>query len=142
MVGVHSRYGSDRNWTDVFESDICRDPKESIRGEIFAPHYTNERFKEKRSIYLAPGYQVQKQYSIDNVKGAFYNYSDRLYVEYLELWNQTCEKLIKKYPKNSAIFYSKLLSLIYKKQVEVVHILSGYNTGNGYPYQVFGTIDL
>lgn len=43
------------------------------------PHYTDNRFKEPQTIFLESGFETVRQFSAEMVKGASYDYSDRLH---------------------------------------------------------------
>lgn len=91
------------------------------------PHYTNEYYRHPRSAF---GREVD---------GIEYAYSDRL----LE-WDYSKHQAAWEHAKNNGLttqtcaFFEAYLSTYFDRPVEILHILAGWNWGNGYPYQVFG----
>lgn len=104
------------------------------------PHYTDSRFKQPQTVYLADGHRVGKD---DYVKGAEYNYSDRLmewngWEKYEAAWNAA--KASSHEPRSAAYVELYLRTLLDKPNLKLVHVMAGVNWGNGYPYQVYGYI--
>jgi len=108
------------------------------------PHYSDRRFTERSggmTVFLAEGKKMHKEHGTDFVEGASYEYSDRLVQ-----WNgpDKCEEAAKKAKAvagnvDSAQYYEEYLRILLNNpKLDLVHIVSGVNRGNGYPYQVFG----
>jgi hypothetical protein len=120
-------------WQD---EPYCRSKNEPIRN--IAPHYTNEYYKEARTVYLANGKRLNSE---GYVKGAEYNYSDRLWQWDWDKANQAWEVArAKELPRDSAALHEAYLTAYYGKELELVHIMAGFNWSSGYPYQVYGVI--
>lgn len=102
------------------------------------PHYSNPRFAKPQTVYLAQGYKLGTN---GGVKGAEYNYSDRLWQWD---WNKAHDAWdavkAQDFVNNSAAQHEAFLKLYYGKDVVLAHIMAGYNVSSGYPYQVYGTI--
>jgi len=106
------------------------------------PHYTDDRFRQSQTVFLAPGYTTVRQYSVDVVEGVYYDYSDRLH----QLHGEKCDEAQKAaeargFTKNSpALLEAYLQELFGDPDLQLVHIIAGVNLGNGYPYRVYGYI--
>lgn len=102
------------------------------------PHYTNDYFKTPRTTYIADGRKTNRD---GYVKGAEYNYNDRLrqwdYDKSDKAWEVAKTSGFDPY---SAAFHEAYLKAYYGKDLELVHILSSFNWSNGYPYIVYGVI--
>lgn len=91
------------------------------------PHYTDTRFKTAQTVY-----GCQKN-------GLMYEYDDRL-----QQWDNDKHQESVEVAKNSdaesktARWFEVYLSHYHHKPVELCHIMSGVNLGNGYPYVIFG----
>lgn len=108
-----------------------------------APHYTDDRFKEPQTVYLADGYKTDNSGGYPFVDGATYNYSDRIWQWD---WNKADAankaSLEKGLHRDSAARYEVYLRLYFDKpDLKLVHIMAGYNLATGYPYRVFGYIE-
>lgn len=116
---------------------IQSNPNQSIRH--LRPHYTDDRFKTARTVYLARGYTLDG----DSVKGAAYNYSDR-YRQWssVESWDNAINTAKTQFPDmNSAAHIEVFLRTIHDDpELKLVHIMAGFNVSNGYDYQVYGFI--
>lgn len=102
------------------------------------PHYTNELFRKEQTVYLLAGHKVSNGW----VNGAEYVYDDRV-----RQWNwegaDQAWKLARLVVEDhyTAACHEAYLQLYYKSlNIELVHILSGVNWSNGYPYMVYGFI--
>lgn len=105
------------------------------------PHYTNEYFKEPRTVYLADGYKLKHNGSRDYLPKVEYNYSDRLWQWDYDKAQQAWEVAkAKDLPHNSAALHEAYLTAYYGRELELVHIMAGFNWSNGHPYQVYGVI--
>lgn len=129
-------------WEMMFERDgfatlkrvlipVQSNPTATIKD--LRPHYTNEAFKSPQTVYLAAGYKLTPEY----VKGAFYNYSDRLpYEGREEAWKVANAQHS---DHNCAAWAETYLrALLNKPNLKLVHILAGFNVSNGFDYQVYG----
>lgn len=102
------------------------------------PHYTNEQFKHPQTTYLADGRRLNRE---GYVKNAEYSYSDRL-----QQWDyDKADKAMEVakasgFHHYSAAFHEVYLKAYHDKELELVHILSGYNLATGFPYVVYGVI--
>lgn len=104
----------------------------------FAPHYSRDAERLKRhggefTIFGAPQ------------EGLKYDYSDHLANWDRDKSARSYAAAVEKYPlspppykKVSVELVQEYLSLYFGEPVEVMHIVSGVNMSNGYPYQVFG----
>lgn len=124
----------------VFESD---DKYKELRD--WFPHYSDKRFEQPRSIYLATGYTATHPVAGGGdpmVEAASYVYGDRLpYMteEQEELWKELLS--IEVYPQYSAAREEARLRILYEDpRLQLVHVLAGVNLGNGYPYRIYGII--
>lgn len=106
-----------------------------------APHYTEMQFKKAQTVYCSePDSLAIGDFGSPYVEGCHYDYSDRL-------WQRDHDKAVVAaksandagYTRQTAAWYEVFLNHFYEKPVTLVHILAGFNVGNGYPYQVFGT---
>lgn len=120
---------------------VERDPDSPITH--MQPHYTDDRFREPQTVYLATGYNVDKQQRYPTVEGATYNYSDRIWQ-----WDRNKAdaankaSLEKGFHRDSAARFEVYLRLYFDKPtLKLVHVMAGFNVATGYPYQVFGYID-
>lgn len=111
----------------------------NARIQHLRPHYTDERFKNAQTVYLAKGYTLEGE----TVKGAAYNYSDR-YRQwfsdelYTAAWNAA--KAIDKDLSTAAAIEAFLRHIHEDPDLKLVHIMAGFNWSNGYDYQVYGFI--
>lgn len=106
------------------------------------PHYTNDAYRTAQTVFLAPGYKLKDGYS-PHVEGAEYNYSDRIYGWDWDKANTTWDAAREAFPDafDTAACREHWLRLYWDKpQLELVHIMAGFNVSNGYPYQVYGCI--
>lgn len=120
------------------EPTVAVQSNPNARIQHLRPHYTNEVFKNAQTVYLAQGCKLSGDY----VKGAEYNYSDRIwqwkYNEARAAW-----ETIKASDLNidSAAAHEMYLRLVFNDpELKLVHILAGFNVSNGYDYQVYGFI--
>lgn len=100
------------------------------------PHYTDERFRHEQTVFLRSGYDLAQEY----VKGAEYNYSDRLWGWD---WNKMNAAVVKTRSAgldvNTAAFWEAVLrEFCGKPHLKLVHIMACFNSATGYPIQVFG----
>jgi len=113
------------------------------------PHYSDPTFFDpenkyariERHVFLADGHKLQDLGHYIGVKGAAYDYSDRL-----SSWELDSHKKAKNYADScgfnskTAAWFEDYLCGYFGRPVELVHIVVGINV-NGWPYQVFGYID-
>ena len=92
-----------------------------------SPHYTDHRFKKPQTVF---GQEED---------GIGYDYSDQLWE-----WDYNKAEESAKIANESGalprtcLWYEVYLSAYFGRSIEIVHIISGVNVGNGYPYCVFG----
>lgn len=105
-----------------------------------SPHYTNSHYKEARTVWLKDGYTPQGRYN--TVPGVEYNYSDRLWQWERDKADKAWESVDRNQftPRSSAFLQEWLRGYFDNPNLELVHILAGFNLGSGYPYQVYGYI--
>lgn len=100
------------------------------------PHYTDSYYSQPRTVWVAEGYKRNQTH--DTIKGASYDYSDRLWQWD---WNKadTVTKAIEGLDRRSPAFIQEFLRRYFDKpSLVLVHVMAGFNVGNGYPYQVYG----
>lgn len=102
------------------------------------PHYSDERFKKPQTVFCTTPDKIKLEHNIPYIKGLSYVYSDRLIQWDWKAHDNAWEYASEKYPKKTANFYEKYLSIYFKKEIELIHIVSGVNRSNGYSYQIFG----
>ena len=129
-------------------SSPVSDKARHIPYDLLHPHYTDRRFTERRgelTVFLAEGYETHDHYGSPAVEGLHYNYSDRL----LD-WHGS-EKSREAHDKAKEIvgdadsprYYEEYLRILLDNpKVELVHLTTGVNRGNGYPYHVYGYLEL
>lgn len=100
------------------------------------PHYTDRRFDKEQTVFGAP---AKTRYGHEHLH---YNYSDRLWQWDSDKAEQT-SKIARESnaPARSCRWYEAYLSVYFDKPIEIEHIIAGVNSGNGYPYCVFGYRD-
>lgn len=105
-----------------------------------APHYTNSHFREARTVWLKDGYTPEGRYQ--TIPGIEYNYSDRLWqwdYQKAELAWESVKRA--EFGLHSSAFLQQWLREYFDNPaLELVHILAGFDLGNGYPYQVYGYV--
>lgn len=112
-----------------------------------SPHYSDGRFRDSEmTIFMADGVKTVRQFNQVFVEGAQYEYSDRLQEWYGH------EKIKAAFEKArsvvggddreiTAAYFEEYLKALYDNdKLELVHVISGVNRGNGYPYRVYGFI--
>ena len=116
---------------------VIRSMYQPISRMYFIPHYTNPLFDSPQTIFLREDYELEIN-SIDIlvVKGAHYIYSDRLPYDKGDIWDKVKETGLDIF--TSAFREIYLREILGYPDLTLVHILSGVNLGNGYPYQVYG----
>ncbi len=112
-------------WWPCQNPTYSNDPSVSLH--LF-PHYSEERFQHARTVFGTPE------------KGLNYDYSDRLE----QWWGRDKMKQAREHAmklntvRNSADYLSVVVSFLYDEPRKVLHVLSGINSANGYPYFVVG----
>lgn len=104
------------------------------------PHYTNPYFQTARTVYQSPTHRLDTD---GYVKGAEYNYSDRLTQWHSWEKSKQADEAAKTSGFNrwSAGWAEVWLrSLLDDPDLELVHMMAGYNLSNGYGYWVYGYI--
>lgn len=101
-----------------------------------SPHYTDNRFREPQTVWLATGYKLNKR---DVVNGAVYNYSDRIWQWDWNKANSAHETIDKSLDHRSPAYIQEFLRYYFNNpKIVLVHVVAGVNLSNGYPYQVYG----
>ena len=121
------------NLGDLYAERIPSNPLEPIN---IRPHYSDHRFDQPQTTYLASGMRDEGSHAI---KGLSYDYDDRL-----RQWSYT--KFEASFaaadrsgePRESANWFSALMTHYKGEPVEVLHVLAGVNASSGYPYFVLG----
>lgn len=113
------------------------------------PHYSDPRFFDpegkyariERHVFLADGHKLEDLNFYIGVKGAAYDYSDRLFYcvsnshKKAEIHADSCG-----FNRKTAAWFEDYLCGYFGRPVELVHIVVGIDS-RGWPYQVFGCID-
>jgi hypothetical protein len=123
---------------------VQTDPNKAIDGSLLDPHYTNRQFDhDAQTVFLRQEYRTQHGLGGDTVKGCSYDYSDRISGWFTHEKQEAAWEAAKRNfsETKSAAFIQEYLRILYEKpNLVLVHILSGVNRGNGYPYRVYGYI--
>lgn len=122
---------------------VERNKDREIQYQYLNPHYTDSTFLHAQTVYLETGLMVRKESHGEFVDGAHYVYSDNL-----ASWHKSEDRdaawekaQAEGHQKNSAgILESYLRHLMGDPELRLVHILTGHNWANGYPYRVYGII--
>lgn len=112
----------------------------NARIQNLRPHYTNEYFKEARTVYLAKGYRLTSDDEL--VKGASYNYSDRIRQWDWKKAEAARDTATAQLPETSCAAHIEayLRAFFDDPDLKLVHVMAGFNVSNGYDYQVYGYI--
>lgn len=130
------------NWNDGRIRPVYPERGPLRRIDNFDPHYTNERFRDAQTVYLAHSTKlIAGQYDGERVEGAEYNYSDRLrqwysWDKYEKAWHKATEQVAEVRCAKHDEIYLRLLTD--DPKLKLVHIMAGFNLATGDPYQVFG----
>lgn len=119
------------------------DKGKAIAYQLLNPHYTDGRFRQIQTVFLAPGYKTVDQFGTDMVECASYDYSDRLEEWHSHELREAAWKAAesKGFEKNSAAVIEAFLRELFEDpDLSLVHIVAGVNLGNGYAYRVYGYI--
>lgn len=104
------------------------------------PHYTNTRFNEAQTVWIADGYKIKRGYG-DFVDGADYNYSDRIWQWNRSKADQVYKEIDASLHRHSPAYIQEFLRRVFDNpNLVLVHVLAGVNLSNGYPYNVYGYI--
>lgn len=129
---------------NMTEVKVQTDKAKAIKGRFLNPHYTYELFKRAQTIYLSEDHKlIQRRGGSETVQEAGYEYSDRLRSRYTtkEWYGAMNEAECSFATKNSAEYFEVFLrELLEEPELELVHIMAGFNLASGHPYQVFGFI--
>ncbi len=103
------------------------------------PHYTIERFKHPQTVFLSPSATLDPKSG--QVKRAGYDYNDRI-AGWFSGEDQTQARqqadLVNPDWKTAEHIEAYLRHLYKDPELELVHILSGFNRATGYPYRIYG----
>lgn len=121
---------------------VQTDKTRALDYGMLNPHYSDDRFRRAQTVFLAPGYKLTRPFGSDIVEEASYDYSDRLHQFHGdkndEAWKAAEAKgLVKNSP---ALLEAYLQELFGDPNLQLVHLVTGVNVGNGYPYHVYGYI--
>lgn len=103
-------------------------------------HYSDMRFNTEQTVFLRDGQKLYPDYT-PTVKGAEYNYSDRIWQWDWDKANETRQAAQDSLKSKdlTPVYYEAWLRLYFgKPNLLLVHIITGVNKSNGYDYQVFG----
>jgi hypothetical protein len=128
-----------------YPTSPIRDKSTEIPYAWLDPHYSNEHFTRSQSegldIFLAEGEEIAQDSYGGVVRGAHYNYSDRIYQSTsTEQHGEAAERAKELVGNNqSAAFFEAYLREVFKDPtIELVHMKAGVNRGNGFSYRIFG----
>jgi hypothetical protein len=107
------------------------------------PHYTNSYYAKSRTVWLASGHKTTPDSGgYEWVKGATYNYSDRIWQWDWDKADVSRKAVDESLDRRSPAFIQAWLRLYFDKpDLELVHVMAGFNVSNGYSYQVYGYKD-
>ncbi len=121
---------------------IETDKSKKIDYRYMNPHYTDTRFNKAQTVFVASGHKTSRDnLGYDRVEGASYDYSDRIFQWFSDedrdrAWEAAKQKVAE---KESPAMIEEYLRALYKDPgLELLHILTGVNVSNGYPYRVYG----
>jgi hypothetical protein len=121
---------------------IQDDERETIW--LLNPRQDDPRFYDKEhTVFLRPGYSVRGRPGHESVEGCSYGYSDTLSNTKSREEEKIAQETARKKFSNthSALFIQEYLRVLLKKpNLLLVHIRSGVNRINGYPYRLYGYI--
>jgi hypothetical protein len=101
------------------------------------PHYTDEYYREARTVWIADGYKPNDAYGA--IRGIEYNYSDRIWQWDWNKADGLYKSIDSTLDRRSPAFLQEFLRQYFDKpELELVHVMAGFNVSNGYPYQVYG----
>ena len=120
-------------------SKVIEIPRQNLN-----PHYTGDRFKGITgglTVFLAGGKKTTEQHGFPFVEDCTYNYDDRLAQWYGDdYYNARKEAAELAGSQGTGRFFELVLQTVFDDPtMELQHIVSGVNHGNGYPYHVYGT---
>lgn len=107
------------------------------------PHYTDERFFHPQTVFLREGYRTSDRHSYPSVQGARYEYSDRIYGWYAHEKIEAAREFAKTIhldARTPAHIEAYLQQVFDDPTIKLVHVMAGFNWGNGFPYQIYGFI--
>jgi hypothetical protein len=114
-----------------------------IDSALLNPHYTDTRFRQEQSIFVASQKHLVEHYGHDTVSGAWYIYSDRLHGWYPQDQLDSADQAARDsgaHPYSARYKEVFLKTLLDQPNLELVHIVAGVNRSNGYSYLVYGYI--
>jgi hypothetical protein len=101
------------------------------------PHYTDSFYSTARTVWLADGYKTNERHG--TVKGVHYDYSDRVWRWDWHKADGLYKSIDASLDRRSPAFIQEFLRQYFDNpNLELVHVMAGFNVGNGYPYQVYG----
>lgn len=121
-----------------------QDKDEIIPEKLLLPHYSDSYFSDRNlGVYLDPGYTTSPNPygGTDEVQEAKYFYNDRLPVDYDKLHRVAEEVERELGTKSTARYFENMLqSALEEPELQLVHLITGVNRGNGFPYHVYGLL--
>lgn len=121
---------------------VARRKDEEIPGQWLWPHYTNPAFDEATTVFLdAESRTTPTGYGTDEVEGAEYWYGDRIPADWDKL-HEAAERAAQELGTKSTARYFELQlqQATDEPDLQLVHLLTGVNRGNGFPYHVYGVV--
>ena len=140
----HSGYNDDDIKRILTTSDGLRLPYCQITEDPLnnlSPHYSDNNFKKPQTLWTKNINKLKKENDVVCYDKASYVYSDRLYQYDYDKTTSSFEKAKEEFKVNTPKYFESFLRHYYDdNKLELVHILSGFNLSNGYPYLVYGFI--
>lgn len=103
------------------------------------PHYSNPKFSrgQTKTVWIANNYAINKMSYDNTVDGCNYIYSDRLSYDDRKRGIEVAN--LSGYTKHTAYWHELFLrETLNNQNIELIHIVSGVNVSNGYPYLIYG----
>lgn len=112
-----------------------------------APHYTDKRYQYGLTEFCLYPEELVDYGKYNLIEGLKYEYSDRLYEQNREKVRLAIEHTnltLKVSPndwqtKSTARYHQEILRFLFDDpNLQLIHLIAGYNWDNGYPYLVYG----
>lgn len=105
------------------------------------PHYTDSRFRDAQTVWIANGRKAKGHSG--TIPGIIYNYSDRLWQWDWHKCDEVSKSIDTSLDRRSPAYIQEFLrKVLNRPKLELLHVMAGFNVSNGYPYQVYGYIEL
>ncbi|MGI9027704.1 MAG: hypothetical protein ACR2FM_02575 [Candidatus Saccharimonadales bacterium] len=120
---------------------VIRNKDEEVSWQLLWPHYSNPAFDTQQTVFLDAHSRTTRAYGSDEVDGAEYWYSDRIPADYDKL-QEAAEVAERELGTKSTprFFETKLRLAVEDPELQLVHLVTGVNHSNGYPYHVYGVM--